>query len=348
MIVWARIVLMLCAVLGLELAPAGAALAQDGPCGVVDVAPEALDAIQTAADAELEEDEGWEEGEKADGWEEDGVAMVEVYVHVVRMAPGGEGDMPVERARGMIVDVLNDVFAYQDVPFVFELAGIDYITADSETYHLEQGSDRERALYDLANVAGATRMNVYVVGPRAGTSVTGWAEFLVNPALHRGDHVVVRYFPDRGGLSDPLVIVHETGHWLGLLHTFHFGCGALRNGDLIWDTPTQATGHHLCGSDVDTCPDDWGNDPVENVMGYSNECRGLFTEGQKSRMRFLWRWARGGKADGETSIGRADPSQTSGCCAVPARSGRGVGVAGALIVLACLRRRVRTAGSGRR
>jgi len=74
---------------------------------------------------------------------------------------------------------------------------------------------------------------------------------------------------------------HEIGHYLNLRHIWgDGGCGV---DDFVADTPESdasnggcATGHVSCGT----------VDMVENYMDYSDDsCMGLFTEGQKNRMR---------------------------------------------------------------
>lgn len=303
---------------GLVAAPAQAR-AEEAECGETELSQEAKDALAQA--------QASEEDDKAD----DGtVRHVPVYLHVIRRAPQGEGDMPVAHARAITVDTINRELAAQRIPFVLDLKKIDYTTVDADTYHLEQNSDIERGLYDDLAVTGRRNLNIFIVGPRAGTSVTGWAEFLVNPALRRGDHIALRYFPARQGFSDPLTPVHEFGHWMGLLHTFQFGCGELAHGDLIRDTATQTSGVFTCAPTTDTCPDDEGLDPVDNIMGYSAGCRGVFSPGQQKRMTFLWRTARGGKSDDEVTdepLVIEDDAADGGC----STTGRG-SVGGALVL----------------
>jgi hypothetical protein len=289
------------AVLALVLS-AAAARADDGSCGDSELSDEALDAIAHAQD---------HEDAKTD--EAPVQYKVPVYLHVVRRAPQGEGDMPVAHARAITIDVLNKAFAAQAIPFTFELAKIDYLTTGAETYNLVQNSGEEKALFDAMNVGGRRNLNIYIVGQRADTTVTGWAEFLFNPKLLRTDHVVLRYYPQTGGFSDPTTVVHEVGHWLGLLHTFQFGCGTTAHGDLIRDTPTQMSGHHSCAVTTDTCPDDAGTDPVDNIMGYGNGCRGVFSPAQITRMKFLYRTARGGKGDDITPPEIESEPASSGC-----------------------------------
>ncbi len=312
--------------IALALIPARA-LADE--CGETELSQEALDAIGHAED---------NEDAKSDA--ADVQYHVPVHLHVVRKAPQGEGDMPVAHARAITIDVVNRELAAQDIPFTLDLASIDYLTASDATYHLVQNSAEEKALYDSANKGGRRDLNIYLVGPRSDTGVTGWAEFLWNPKLLRGDHVVLRYYPAKQGFSDELVPVHEVGHWLGLLHTFQFGCGSLSNGDLIRDTPTQKSGHSSCSATTDTCPDDEGLDPVDNIMGYSHACRGTFTPGQIKRMKFLWRTARGGKGDDLVTPDNSVPSEDSeGGCNTGHASG-----AGLLFAFAALLRSVNRRG----
>lgn len=286
---------------------------EDAACGETQLSQEALDALEDAQESE---------DSKAD--EADANYHIPVYLHIVRRAPQGEGDMPVAHARAITVDRMNAQLAELNIPFTLDLKKIDYTTATPEEYNLKQNSAEEKGLYDALNVTGRRNLNIYVVGPRSDTTVTGWAEFLVNPALVRGDHVVLRYFPAKKDFSDPLTPIHEFGHWMGLLHTFHFGCGTFKHGDFIYDTATQEKGTSTCSAGYDSCPNDDGVDPTDNIMGYSHSCRSTFSPGQIKRMKFLWRTARGGKSDDEfvddELIVEDDAAESTGCAAAPGAS----------------------------
>jgi len=77
-------------------------------------------------------------------------------------------------------------------------------------------------------------------------------------------------------------LVHEMGHYLGLLHTFEDGCtNSYSSGDLIVDTNPEAEEHYDCIQTY-SCG---VADPIHNYMDYTPDtCMDRFTREQANRM----------------------------------------------------------------
>lgn len=83
--------------------------------------------------------------------------------------------------------------------------------------------------------------------------------------------------------------VHETGHWLGLLHTFNnYSCTG--QGDYVSDTAFESTSTSGCPAKKNSCPSVHTTpDPIHNYMDYSTDaCYSQFTAGQVSRIGSMW------------------------------------------------------------
>ena len=84
------------------------------------------------------------------------------------------------------------------------------------------------------------------------------------------------------------VLIHELGHYMGLLHTFE-GRPCSYPNDYVSDTPAvsnQGLSNESCTTILNSCPNKPGIDQKNNYMDYySMKCKNLFTKGQINRMK---------------------------------------------------------------
>jgi len=217
--------------------------------------------------------------------------VVLVFVHVLRDATsGGVARARIERQ----IAVLNAAYAGGQssraaaVPFAFRLARVD-VTSHADWYRMEVGSVAEKRAKRALHRGDASDLNLYITGSRS--DLLGWA---TQPTAYRQapllDGVTVSRRALPGGISGRYssgdVAVHESGHWLGLFHTFTGRCGT--RGDLVADTPAESRPSYTCPRARNTCTAP-GRDPIHNFMDYSYDgCMDRFTVGQAARMTRAW------------------------------------------------------------
>jgi hypothetical protein len=271
-----------------------------------------------------------EQRPQAQGGKADGVAIsLAANVVVLRRGAGTIGDIPQAELTAWLASTTAS-FKSNGAPFVITAQRITYVDVDQATYDLQRGSTQEAAITSQHLRGGKSSLNIFVMG--AGASAGGWSS--VDVVKNTG--VFALYDWDKRAFNSPTGLVHEIGHWLGLQHPFEWGCGEVLHGDLIRDTPTQAQSARVCGP-ADTCTDDDGDDPSDNIMGYGLECRSTFTPGQVRRMINVWRWVRLGKGD-EFVVDEENPPANDAGCTVGGNSG-GHAACGILLVALMLRRR---------
>jgi len=224
---------------------------------------------------------------------------IPVVVHIIERT-NGTGAMSDERVRSQI-DVLNEDFGAMsgsngeegvDTQIEFYLAtqdpdgnatsGItrsvnDTWFNDGGRYYNTLAWDTDRYLNIYSNSAsGALGYTQLPQGGIAGS---------------RSDRVVILY--STFGLGAPFVpynlgrtATHEVGHYLGLYHTFDFGCDSGscdRSGDRICDTNPVGSPTSGCPSSRTSCGQQV---PIHNYMDYSDDrCMNQFTADQANRMR---------------------------------------------------------------
>ena len=225
------------------------------------------------------------------------LTTIRVFVHVLRTSSGGGVGTP--RIKRQIT-ILSGAYAGDQSkaaawsPFRFALADIDR-TTNARWYRMDEGTVAETHAKHALHRGNADDLNLYIGMNRSGS--LGWG---TQPAAYDRerfmDGVVIRRNTmaggSRGHYSAGDAAVHETGHWLGLLHTFAGRCGS--RGDLVADTPREAKPSYTCPVRRNTCAAP-GRDPVHNFMDYSyDSCMNQFTAGQVSRMRAQWSVFRAG------------------------------------------------------
>src|SRR5262245_40565079 len=227
--------------------------------------------------------------------------VIPVNVHVI-MGRGGAGNVTDAQIAAQIL-VLNRNYAGQDyngnpVPgakntgYTFVLNSTNR-TTNRKWFGMTPGSQAEAQAKASLVTNPTGSLNLYTASP--GQNLLGWATFpwnlAGNPTM---DGVVIHYASLPGGSLAPFNLggtaTHEVGHWVGLYHTFQGGCdggNCSGAGDLVCDTPGEATPTSGCPSGKDTCPEA-GLDPIHNYMDYSTDiCYNNFTTGQDARADFM-------------------------------------------------------------
>jgi len=230
-------------------------------------------------------------------------ATIPVYFHV--FTDGVVGNLTDQRLQQQI-NVLNTGFggfeggAYTG--FSFKLAGVDRTNNADWFYNLTPNSPIERAAKAATHKGDAQTLNIWT------TNGPGYLGFATFPSWYKRspqlDGIVLDYNSFVGGaygtdFSLGKTATHETGHWLGLLHTFQGGCND--KGDYVADTPAERSPGAGCPEGLDTCPLP-GTDPIHNYMDYTfDSCYDQFTSGQGDRMQDFYSYFRAG---GGTSVGQ--------------------------------------------
>jgi hypothetical protein len=218
-------------------------------------------------------------------------ATIPVYIHVIRTGTAvAQGNVPTAWIHNQI-DVLNLSYAGfyggADTGFRFTLAGFER-TTNARWFNMTPGGEDEFKAKRALRRGGANALNIYTVD---GGKYLGWAYFPSGYDSRPYVDGVVMAFGSMPGSTIPgfenynlgFTATHESGHWLGLYHTFQGGCNA--KGDYVADTPAEKGPAFGCQVGRDTCLEA-GLDPIHNFMDYSDDpCYFEFTAGQAQRMQ---------------------------------------------------------------
>lgn len=236
---------------------------------------------------------------------------IPVVVHVLRHSNGVTGNVTNTVIQSQIAILNEDYLALPgtngedgtDVQIEFYLATTDPlgnptngITRTNNTNWYNDTTDPTLGAY-YNNLAWDpdNYLNIYLNNIGA-QGILGYVPALPQQGIvgQNADRVVIYWAAfGRNSPADPYdqgrTTTHEVGHYLGLFHTFDFGCGTLAgcytSGDRICDTNRESTEHYDCVA-VATCAGDIGNDDIENYMNYTDDlCMTHFTPEQARRAR---------------------------------------------------------------
>ncbi|KAK6412045.1 hypothetical protein LTR95_018019 [Oleoguttula sp. CCFEE 5521] len=224
---------------------------------------------------------------------------VKAYFHVITTTAKA-GTITQQMANDQLT-ALNA--AYSPIGVTFTLAGTDSTTNDA--WAVANGTDMD-ALKQALRKGTYADLNLYfhsdLTGGILGTcTLPSQVPVGADPSTYVSDgcNLAAGTMPggNIGGYNKGGTAIHETGHWLGLLHTFE-GYACSGDGDLIADTPFESVSTQGCPSKPakDSCPSTTGVDPIHNYMDYSTDaCYTNFTPGQVARIGTLWTQYRQGQ-----------------------------------------------------
>ncbi|OSC98680.1 Metalloprotease [Trametes coccinea BRFM310] len=221
---------------------------------------------------------------------------VSVYFHVIsKDSTAAGGNIPDSMIADQIA-VLNEDYAPSGLAFV--LAGTTRTVNAQWFNQVGPDSSLQTTMKRQLRQGGAAALNVYTVGFTSGSGegLLGYSTFPSDYSSDPTDDGCVILFSSLPGgstedFNEGKTLTHEAGHWVGLYHTFQGGCSG--SGDMVSDTPPEASPASGCPTGRDTCPGG-GVDPIHNYMDYSvDSCMNQFTPGQTSRMSAQLRTYRG-------------------------------------------------------
>ncbi|KAK0939850.1 hypothetical protein LTR29_008587 [Friedmanniomyces endolithicus] len=226
------------------------------------------------------------------------IKNVPLYIHVLtKQASKGAISQAMVNAQAK---AMND--AYNPYGISFHLVATDFTANDA--WAVAAGSDMT-ALKQALRKGGYSALNLYfhtdLDGGVLGTCTLPSTVPKGAPAseyFNDGCNIAAYTMPGSTmlGYNQGKTAVHETGHWLGLLHTFE-GYACSGNGDYIGDTPVESQSTNGCPTNPmkNSCPSVSKGDPVHNYMDYSTDaCYSRFTAGQLKRISNMWTQYRAG------------------------------------------------------
>ncbi len=247
-----------------------------GPGGMIRCAAPALTSAETDAVQSMIS--------KSGGFHSNTGFRVTIPIAFHVLSCGAQGNVPQSEIDAQVREINK---AYRGTGFSFTLASVDR-TDNCQWFSNLTGSGVEKKVKQTLAIDPAHTLNVY--SANLGHNLLGWSYFpqsfpedsyLHGVVLHYGTLPGEALAPyNLGGTLD-----HETGHYLGLYHTFQGGC--LAPGDYVDDTPFEASPAFGCPVGRNSCPQP-GDDPIHNYMDYTDDpCYSEFSANQATRMQII-------------------------------------------------------------
>jgi hypothetical protein len=238
----------------------------------------------------------------ARGKDNNSAITVEAVFHIVAKTES-KGDISNDMPSAQL-DALNE--AYKDYGIQFDLINVTWNTNDAwavgdKDADLAMKKALRQGTYKTLNIYFQTDLSGGVLGRCTLPSNVANGKQDRSVYANDGCNVNANTMPDGAmdGFNKGKTAVHETGHWLGLLHTFEgYSCDG--PGDFIDDTPQESTSTDGCPMSPPkrSCPNQSGSvkdDPIHNYMDYSiDSCYTGFTPKQHDRMHAMYNLYRDG------------------------------------------------------
>ncbi|KAI1128645.1 metalloprotease [Nemania abortiva] len=212
---------------------------------------------------------------------------VNTYFHVVASSNSASGGYLTQTMLNDQLSVMNSAYAPHGISF-------NLVSSDWTVNSNWAADGNEQAMKKALRKGTYSDLNIYFLGNLGGgllgycyfptsSHATGSTNFILD-----GCTILAQSVP--GGTATPYnlggTVTHEVGHWMNLYHTFQGGCAA--PGDMVDDTPPEASAASGCPTGRDTCSGG-GVDPIHNYMDYTTDaCYTEFTAGQEARMYSAW------------------------------------------------------------
>ena len=218
--------------------------------------------------------------------------VIPLYFHVIYKTDG-TGYVSRQRIDDQIA-VLNDDFGGTtfsgdsgfETTIQFELVAVDYV--ESNNWYTDAGANATSEFKSSLVQSPQEQINIYT-NDAGGGGVLGYATLPAGAAGTADDGVVMLHDTiggrnnGYGDFNQGRTLVHEVGHYLGLLHTFDDGVcsNTYTTQDLVVDTPAQSAPDY--GTSASTACG--VTSAIENFMNYSDDsAMYTFTEEQTNRM----------------------------------------------------------------